>query len=98
MQPFSVRGVLHLGKREFETKIKTLSVNGRLMPAKVAALSDLEKASFVAFIVRARGPVLIEFMSSAINEEWLNASGYLYTTKGLKTGYTFRHTSEHTIR
>lgn len=63
---------------------------------KIDALSKELKNDVVHFLVKNRGPIIINFITDDIDKNWLNASGYLYTTKGNR--YTFLHTSEHRIK
>lgn len=84
-------------EREFNRLIKQCTVNGRLDTAKVLALPESDRTAAAHYIVRSRGPLLVEFITRAIDDSWLDAMGYLHRTTG-KSGYTFRHTTEHTIR
>lgn len=95
-----------MNKRDFGAALNRISTKGRLSLRKVAALPDDAKAALVFHIIRNRGPVVVELLpasmrlgapASTFDHRWLNSMGYLYTTKGAKSGFTFRHTCEHTI-
>jgi len=63
---------------------------------KITGLPEETKTGMALYIIRNRGPLLIELLTPAIDESWLASMGYLYRTKG--KDYTFVHTCEHTIR
>ena len=85
-------------KREFNKQLRACSTKaGRLSKAKVAALPTATKTAMALYIIRNRGPVLIEFVTDEIDQSWLACCGYMHRTKG-KSGYTFIHTAEHPIR
>jgi hypothetical protein len=72
-------------------KTKTLDV------VKIKALPDDVKSQAVYYIVKNRGPIVVEFIPDSFDMSWLACCAYQYTTKGKKSGYTFLHTSEHKI-
>ncbi len=79
-------------RREFDRTIKSCAVGGLLSAQKLTALADDLKARLVAFLVRARKPIVAEMIGAMTSREWLHACGYLYITKG--KFFTFHHTSE----
>ena len=83
--------------REFNKLINVCSKRAKLDLGKVKALDDNTRHDMALHIIRNRGPVLVELLTSDIEESWLNSMGYLYQTKG-ESGYTFRHTCEHIIK
>ena len=70
--------------------------SGLLDQTKLAALDDETKTAMALHIIRNRGPLIVNLLTPAIDREWLDSMGYLYTTRG-KT-FTFVHTCEHRIR
>lgn len=69
----------------------------RLLDAKkVKALSVATRHDMLLYVVRNRGPVLVEMLTPDTDMQWLRSCGYLYKTTG-KSGYTFVHTCEHEI-
>jgi hypothetical protein len=72
-------------------KTKTLDV------AKIKALPDDIKSQMVYYIVKNRGPIVVEFIPDNFDVSWLACCAYQHVTKGKKSGYTFLHTSEHKI-
>lgn len=86
--------------REFNRQIKELQCpkNKRMDPAKVRALPDDDRMALAIYIVRHRGPLLME-LAAGLDESWLAVMGYLHTTKSPTCPeFTFRHTNEHIIR
>ena len=63
---------------------------------KIKALPDETKTKMAHYIIRQRGPVLVELITAEIDRRWLASMGYMYRTKGER--YTFVHTCEHVIR
>ena len=86
-------------KREFNKTINACRnrAKTRLDARKVAALDDATKAGVTRYLVSRRGPVLVEFLPGNVDVEWLRACGYLHTTTGERSGFTFIHTAEHNI-
>lgn len=88
--------------REFNAILTTCSTkkrpgqHKRLVPEKVRALPKAQRLSMAQYIVRQRGPVLLDLVYD-IDWKWMVPCGYLYQTTG-KKGYTFIHTCEHTIQ
>ena len=71
----------------------------RLDVQKVPRLTPTECTQLVEHLVRCRGPIVKEVLDRAsVDHDWLAACGYLYTTQGRRSGYTFVHTCEHQIR
>ena len=65
---------------------------------KIVALPEETRKAMLEYIVRQRGPVLVEMITPLVDMHWLAACGYLYKTAGKASGNTFVHTCEHTIR
>ncbi len=76
--------------------------------AKVNVLDDGTKIDVILYLVKARGPILTNFVpngwlllpsffSSGNNNSWLASCGYLHITHGKKTKLSFIHTAEQTI-
>jgi hypothetical protein len=91
-----------MNQREFNALLKTVSTGkgkkARLDVAKVKTMLPSAATSMVLYLVRNRGPIVKELLEvGAVDWPWLHACGYLYETKGAKSGYTFRHTCEHKI-
>ncbi|MBU9199855.1 hypothetical protein KTD31_00380 [Burkholderia multivorans] len=87
-------------KREFDSTLRSVSVKGKLSPAKAAALPSDTRAAMMKFVVRNREPLATCLYPDDIAQHgsWLNAMGYLYQTVSPATGLTFRHTGAHIIR
>jgi len=85
-------------KREFNKHLNACRTKDkkRLDIDKVAKLPEDTKTAMAYHIIRHRGPVLEELLTSAIDKSWLACMGYMYRTKGKE--YTFVHTCEHAIR
>ncbi len=69
----------------------------QLDTAKVLALPEAVRHDCALYVIRNRGPLLVEFVTPLMNRSWLSSMGYLYHTKGV-TGFSFIHTGEHVIR
>lgn len=87
-------------KRDFNKAINACRTKDgkRLDVAKIKRLSAKVRAAMVLFVVRNRGPVLVDLIPDSVDRGWLASCGYLYRTTGAKSGYTFLHTCEHEIR
>ena len=86
-------------KREFNKQLNACrNKKKKLVKAKVAALPGAVKADMVRYIIRNRGPVLVELTTAEIKREWLASCGYMHQTTGKASGCTFVHTAEHRIR
>ena len=88
------------GKREFMKILKSVTDKKTKMidAEKAYNLTTEEKKIVVDFIVRNRGPILVEFLDENTDMSWLYSCAYLYKTTGRISGYTFLHTSEHRIK
>ena len=89
-------------KREFNKTLKTLEnpQTHLLDPVKCQALNNEIKWELVCFLVRARLPIVTDFLPIPLtkeNDSWLSCCGDLYTTIANKVGFSLRHTCEHTI-
>lgn len=85
-------------KREFNKILKDCSLNGVLSTEKVDSLPNDIKDKMVLFIVRNRGPILINFISENMDKNWLSCCGYFYITKSKENDFVFLHTSEQIIK
>ena len=65
---------------------------------KLKALPDETKKAMALYLIRNRGPVLLELVTPDIDQSWLACMGYMYKTKGKVSGFTFIHTCEHSIK
>lgn len=78
---------------EFTRVLRQCSKGSALDAKRVSELSDTVKNEVVYYLVKARMPIIVEFISKSIDDSWLNCMGYLYRSTTAK-GYTFRHTCE----
>lgn len=83
-------------KREFSKALKQITTKGKLDISKIPSLPIETRDAMVYHIIRNRGPVVKELITTNINQSWLNSMGYLYQTKGKE--YIFIHTSENQIK
>ena len=82
----------------FNGLLKPITIKGRLNAKLANALPDETKKAITEHIVRNRQPVVMELIPSGhAFDEWLYAVGYGLVTRGIKSGFKFRHTCEHTI-
>lgn len=65
---------------------------------KVKALPEDVKTDMAQFIIRWRHPLLVEFLTPAIDRSWLTSMGYMCESTSQSTGFVFVHTCEHTIQ
>jgi hypothetical protein len=65
--------------------------------ARVAALPEATRTEMAHWIIRNRGPVLVELLTPALDPRWLAGMGYMYRTTGKSSKKTFLHTGEHVI-
>lgn len=85
-------------KRDFNKILKSCLAENKLLDVhKISNLTDDVKNQCVNHLIRYRGPILIQFLSSTFDKNILHGCGYLYETKG-KNGFVFVHTCEHIIR
>jgi hypothetical protein len=86
-------------QREFNKHLNSCRTRDkkRVDLEKVKALPETIRTDMVYYIVRYRGPVLADLLTPQIDRSWLASMGYLYTTIGKQTGFTFVHTCEHRI-
>lgn len=84
-------------KRDFAKFLKSVTTKGRLDIAKITQQTDALRRQAVEYIVRLRGPVVVELIPASMDQSWLSACGYLYRTRS-KAGYTFLHTCETRIQ
>ncbi len=84
--------------RDFNRVLRSCCVKGKLSAALLAELADDVRKGMVELLVRNRAPIVVQLIPSSVDESWLNACGYFYTTRGATSGFSFRHTSEHAIR
>ncbi len=84
--------------RQFNKHLNSCRRRGvRLLDAvKLGALPEGLRHAMLLYVVRQRGPVLVQLVTPALDWGWLHACGYLHRTTG-ESGYTFLHTGEHTI-
>lgn len=89
-----------MNKREFNKILNSCRTKNKefLDLNKVKQLDDSVKTSLSLFILRQRGPLLINLITSEISPS-LNVLGYMHTTQS-KTNpqFTFVHTCEHLIK
>ncbi len=85
-----------MDKRTFNVLVKSCSKKGVFDLGLVSKLENAAKTEMVYFIVKNRGPVLVQLLTPEIDMSWLEACGYLYRTKGKH--YEFVHTCEHKIQ
>ena len=85
-------------KREFNKHLNACRTKNkkRVDLGKLSALPEETKTAMAYHIIRNRGPLLVELLTTAIDQSWLASMGYLYRTKGKQ--YTFIHTCEHAIK
>jgi len=85
-------------KREFNKWLNACRTKNKksVDTEKLAALPEETKTAMAYYVIRYRGPLLLELLTPAIDQKWLASMGYLYRTKGQQ--YTFIHTCEHAIK
>ena len=86
-----------MNKREFNKHLNSCKRGKRLDIDKIKALPEEVKTGMAYVIIRYRAPVLQEMITDQIDQSWLACMGYMYKSKGAKSGYTFIHTCEHRI-
>jgi len=84
--------------REFNKTLNACRVKGRLNLARLTDIPNETKTEMVQFIVRNRGPVMMDLIPPGFDWPWLQCCGYLHITKGAQSGFTFAHTAEHNIK
>lgn len=84
-------------KRDFNKHLNACSKKGKLDMDKLLLLPESVRSDMVLFIVRNRGPVLMELLTGQIDRSWLAACGYLYQTRSKQTGLAFVHMCAHKI-
>jgi len=84
-------------KRDFRKLLNRITTRKRLDIRKIKNLTSEERSDMVHYIVRLRGPIIKDLIPDGFDMSWLNCMGYMYTTKGKQSKYTFKHTCEHSI-
>jgi len=76
----------NMNKRDFG-KVLAQCTNKKTKNAwrcKIKALPDDVKSQAVYYIVKNRGPIVVEFIPDSFDMSWLACCAYQYTTKGKK--------------
>jgi len=83
-------------RRQFDKLCAKVLTRKRLDITKFHVLTNEERTGMVEYIVRYRGPVIIELIPEGFDMSWLHSMGYIYETKG--KDYNWIHNSETTVK